>query len=179
MERNQNNNSEFISIIVPAYKQEKTIEKDLLRIKNVMDKVRYNYEIIIVVDGYLDKTLDHAKNVKSSKIIVAGYAHTHGKGNAVRFGMAKAKGEIIAFIDSGMDINPNGLSMLLEHFEWHKADIVVGSKLHPASRVNYPLQRKIFSLGYRILVKALFWFFLQGTRLQLCRLLRVLAAGFF
>ena len=42
--------------------------------------------------------------------------------------MTRAKGDYIAFIDSGMDIDPNGISMLLEHIEWYDADIIVGSK---------------------------------------------------
>lgn len=167
MGRTQNNKSTVISVIIPTYKQEETIEENLLRIKDVMDQIRYDYEIIVVVDGYLDKTLEQAKKIKSSKIIVTGYKHNHGKGNAVRFGMAKAKGNIVAFIDSGMDINPNGLSMLLEHFEWYNADIVVGSKLHPVSKVNYPLQRKILSVGYRVLVKILFDLHIKDTQVGL------------
>lgn len=157
----------YISVIIPAFLQEKSIEKDLRRIKLVMDQIRHDYEIIVVVDGLADKTYQNAKKVKSSKIIITGYRHNHGKGNAIRFGMAKAKGNIIAFIDSGMDIHPNGLSMLLEHFEWYKADIIVGSKLHPVSKVNYPLQRKILSVGYRMLVKILFGLHIRETQVGL------------
>lgn len=155
----------LVSIIIPSFKQEQTIEKDLKRIKSVLDQLRYDYEIIIVVDGQVDNTFQNAKKVKSSKIIVTGYKHNHGKGHAVRFGMAKAKGDIVAFIDSGMDINPNGLSMLLEHFEWYKADIIIGSKWHPVSKVIYPLWRKIISIGYGFLVKLLFGLRIKDTQL--------------
>lgn len=155
---------ELISLIIPAYKQEKTIFQDIVRIKKVMDQIRHDYEIIIVVDGQVDQTMGEAKKVASKKVIVTGYKHNHGKGHAVRFGMAKAKGGIIAFMDSGMDINPNGLSMLLEHFEWYKADIVVGSKLHPVSKVNYPFNRKILTWGYRTLVKILFGLSIRDTQ---------------
>ncbi len=154
----------FISLIIPAYKQEHIIQKDLTRIKKVMDQIRYDYEIILVVDGQLDKTYENARKVKSQKIIVLGYKNNNGKGYAIRFGMKKAKGRIVAFIDSGMDINPNGLSMLLEHFEWYEADIVVGSKLHPVSKVNYPLQRKVLSWGYRQLVKIMFGLNVRDTQ---------------
>jgi len=67
-------------------------------------------------------------------------------------------------MDSGMDINPNGLSMLLEHFEWYNADIIVGSKLHPASKVNYPFSRVILSWGYRTLVKLFFSISVKDTQ---------------
>lgn len=167
MEKKQKNKENFISVIIPAYKQERSIRNDLLRIKNVLDQVRYKYEIIVVVDGYEDKTLENAKTVNFENIIVTGYKHNHGKGHAVRFGMAKSKGNIVAFIDSGMDINPNGLSLILEHFEWYNADIVVGSKLHPFSKVNYPMHRKLLSWGYRTLVKILFGLSISDTQVGL------------
>lgn len=156
----------LISVIVPAYKQEKTIGKDLERIKNVLDQLRYPTELICVVDGQLDKTLENAaefakkhKNVKS-----LGYETNKGKGYAVRFGMAASKGDIVAFVDAGMDLNPNGLSMLLEHFEWYSADIIVGSKRHPASKVNYPWQRRILSMGYQFLVRLMFGLKIKDTQ---------------
>ncbi len=167
MEKKPSKKPSIISVIIPAYKQDKTIQKDLLRIKTVMDQMRYDYEIIVVVDGFSDDTYQEAKKVASPRVIVIGYQHNHGKGHAVRFGMAKAKGNVIAFIDSGMDINPNGLSMLLEHFEWYNADIVVGSKLHPVSKVDYPFQRRVLSLGYRLLVKILFGLHIADTQVGL------------
>jgi glycosyltransferase involved in cell wall biosynthesis len=148
----------FVSVIVPTYKQEKTIARDLLKIKKVLDELRYPSEIICVVDGEMDKTFEKAQKFakKHKNIIIDGYSQNRGKGHAVRFGMARAKGDIIGFIDAGMDLEPNGLSMLLEHFEWYKADIIVGSKRHPASKVEYPWQRKILSFGYQTLVWLLF-----------------------
>lgn len=157
----------LISIIIPAFRQEKTIKKDLLRIRNVLNQLRHNYEMIVVVDGFVDKTFQQAKKIESRKIKIFGYKNNHGKGHAVRYGMARSKGDIIAFIDSGMDIHPNGLSMLLEHFEWYKADIIVGSKLHPVSKVNYPFVRRFLSGGYRIIVKFLFGLSLRDTQVGL------------
>ncbi len=154
----------LISVIIPAYKQEKTIKDDLIRIKHVLDQLRYDYEIILVVDGNVDKTLQNVQKMKFNKIVATGYNVNKGKGHAVRFGMAKAKGDIIAFIDAGMDINPNGLSMLMEHFEWYNADIIVGSKLHPVSKVDYPVTRKILSWGYRTLVRLLFGLSVRDTQ---------------
>jgi murein DD-endopeptidase MepM/ murein hydrolase activator NlpD len=78
-----------------------------------------------------------------------------------------AKGDIIGFIDAGMDINPKGISMLLEHFYWYDADIVVGSKLHPVSKVNYPNSRRILSRGYRFLTRVLFGFKVRDTQVGL------------
>ena len=153
-----------LSIIVPAYKQEKTIKKDLQRIEDVLKQIRYDYEIICVIDGRIDKTFENAKKVRSRKIKVVGYDENKGKGHAVRYGMVRTKGDPVAFIDAGMDLDPNGLSMLLEHFEWYNADIIVGSKRHPVSKVSYPWQRRILSIGYQILVKLLFGLNVRDTQ---------------
>ena len=68
------------------------------------------------------------------------------------------------FIDSGLEIDPNGISMLLEHMEWYNADIIVGSKRHPASRISYPLTRRFLSYGYYYLVKLLFGIKVHDTQ---------------
>lgn len=151
-----------LSVIVPIYKQEKTIESDLRRIQQVLNKLRYSSELIGVVDGYVDDSFKNASKVPGVKII--GYHTNKGKGHAVRFGMARSRGDIIAFIDSGMDIDPNGLSMILEHFEWYNADIIVGSKRHPASKVNYPWQRRVLSWGYQMGVRLLFGLNVRDTQ---------------
>jgi len=143
----------LLSVIVPAYKQAQTIVKDLENIERVLSQIRYDYEIICVVDGKVDKTYEKAKKIKSSKIKVISYKTNRGKGYAVRYGMARAKGGLIAFIDAGMEIDPNGLRMILEHMEWYEADIIVGSKRHPVSQVDYPLDRRIISLLYQLFVR--------------------------
>jgi glycosyltransferase involved in cell wall biosynthesis len=146
----------LLSVIVPTFNQEKTIQEDIRNIINILEQIRYDYELIVVVDGMTDKTYEMAEHLENGKIKVVGYETNHGKGYAVRFGMARSKGDIVAFIDSGMELNPNGLSMLLEHFEWYEADIIVGSKRHPVSKVNYPLERKIISKLAQIFIKILF-----------------------
>lgn len=160
----------FLSVIIPAYRAEKFIADNLQKVKNVMDQIRYDYEIICVVDGKIDKTYRQAKKISlkyPEKIKVFGNKNNLGKGHAVRFGMAKSSGNIIAFIDADMELNPNGLSMLLEHFEWYNADIVVGSKRHSASKVTYPWERRVLSFGYQILVKILFGLKIRDTQVGL------------
>lgn len=157
--------SKLLSIIVPCYKQEKSIAPNLKRIEEVLKTTGYDYEIIAVVDGRVDKTYENAKKVSSGKIKVVGYQQNHGKGYALRYGMARSKGDIIGFIDAGQDLDPTGLRMLLAHFEWYDADIIVGSKWHPVSKVKYPLKRRILSYGYSYLVKVLFGLPLKDTQL--------------
>jgi dolichol-phosphate mannosyltransferase len=146
----------LVSIIVPAYKQEKTIKEDITRIWETMKNTRFDYEVIVVVDGFLDKTFQEAEKINKPNVKVVGYETNKGKGYAVRYGMARAGGEYVAFIDAGMEIDPNGVSMIMEHMIWYDADIIVASKRHPASKVNFPPLRRLYSWGYHTLVSILF-----------------------
>lgn len=154
----------FLSLIIPAYRQEKTIVENVLHIKKVLDTIRYDHEIIVVVDGMIDKTFEKLKKEKIPKVKILAYEENRGKSYAIRLGMHEAKGDYVMFMDSGMEIDPNGISMLLEHMEWYQADIIVGSKRHPASQVQYSLQRKILSFGYYYLVKILFGVNVKDTQ---------------
>lgn len=154
----------FLSLIIPVYKQEKTIVANVRQIARVLNQIRYRYEIIIVVDGILDSSLKKIKESKIPHVKTIGYIKNQGKAHAIRLGMKKAHGDYVMFIDAGQEIDPNGISMLIEHMEWYQADIIVGSKRHPASYVQYPPMRLILSYGYYYLVKLLFHIGIRDTQ---------------
>ena len=138
---------ELLSVIVPTYNC-KSIAKDLATIKLYLDLLNRPYEIICVIDGLKnlrDKTYHKAKSFKGENTKIYFYPENKGKGYAVRYGMARAKGGIIAFIDAGSDLNVKGIGLALEHMKWYDADIIIGSKRHHASKVDYPWQRKVMS----------------------------------
>jgi len=164
MHKSNNLSIKLLSLVIPAYKQENTIVKDLQNIIKTLNKLEYNYEIIVVVDGIIDKTYENAKSLRSKKVKVVSFEKNQGKGSAIRYGMLHATGDVIGFIDAGMDIHPAGFKMLLSHMEWYNADIIVGSKLHPVSKVTYPLYRTILSWGYRTLTRVLFGFKVRDTQ---------------
>jgi len=161
------NKKTILSVIVPAFKQEQTIKKDLETIDEILSKglpEAFDYEVICVVDGMLDSTSKEARKVNRKKVKVYSYKKNQGKGHAVRYGMKKAKGGLISFLDAGMDISPKGIMMLLAHLDWYGADVIVGSKRHPVSRVNYPILRRILSVGYHFGVRVLFGLDLRDTQ---------------
>ncbi len=153
-----------LSVIIPAYKNEKTIKNQILEISKILDVREEKYEIIIVVDGMLDKTFEKAKTVKNKNVKVYQLEKNKGKGYAFKYGFLKSTGDIILLFDGGNDINPNGIPLILEHFIWYKADIVIGSKLHSASVVNYPAIRRLSSFIYYLLVKLLFRLKVRDTQ---------------
>jgi len=164
-----NHQFKLLSVIIPVYKQAKTIRKNLNAILSELEIAGMPYEAIVVVDGFVDNTYEEVKKVVNKKLRIFGYEKNRGKGYAVRYGMARAKGDVIAFIDAGGEIRESGISMLLEHMRWYNADIIVGSKRHSASKITYPWYRKIFSFGYQFLVKLLFGLSIRAGKLKKVR----------
>lgn len=157
----------LLSLIIPAYKQEKTIVENIKKLDRVLSTLHYKYEIIVIVDGFLDKTYQRLKKIRKRNIKAFGYKKNQGKGYAVKYGMLKARGDVVGFIDSGMDINLAAIPLLLDLMTFHDADIVLGSKLHPESKVNYPFVRRVLSWGYRTLTQLIFGFVVRDTQVGL------------
>jgi len=149
----------LLSVVIPAYKAQGFIAESLTGVKKVLDTTLWPYEVICVVDGKVDKTYEAALKVAKKfpeKIKVFCYEVNRGKGYAVRFGMKRAKGDLIGFIDAGGEISPESLVSLINTLEEKRADLVVGSKRHPESQIDYLFHRRLFSLGYLALVAILF-----------------------
>ena len=157
-------NIKLLSLVIPAYKQERTILKDIKNLNDILSDLGLDFEIIVVVDGFVDDTYGRIKNLRIKNLRILGYEKNKGKGFAIKLGVEKAKGDIIGFIDAGMDLDPKEISRMLEIMDWNDADIVIGSKLHPESKVNYPLIRKVLSWGYRTLTHLLFGFSVKDTQ---------------
>lgn len=160
----RSNPPKLLSLIIPVYHQEKSIQKNLRLILGELELLLFPHEVIVVIDGQDDGSRQESEKVKSPYLKVTGYKTNHGKGYAVRFGIAKSRGDIIGFLDAGGEIHADGISMLLAHFRWYDADIIVGSKRHPVSKVRYPNERKILSVGYQILIKLLFGLHIRDSQ---------------
>lgn len=157
---------ELLSIIVPSFREEKSIASTLNGLIKVLSLMSINYEAIVVIDGRVDRTYEIAKALKLPKVKVLLYEDNLGKGYAVRYGLSKASGSIVGFIDAN-GINPASLRMAYEHFKWYKADLVIASKRHPVSKISYPMPRRIVSAGYQLLIKILFNLEVKDTQVGL------------
>ena len=102
----------YLSVIIPAYNEEKRISNTLLEIDKYLSDQDYSYEIIVVSDGSKDKTAAIVKKfsdlVKNLKLI--DNKKNHGKGWVVRQGMLEAKGQYRLFMDADN-------ATTIDHFE--------------------------------------------------------------
>jgi dolichol-phosphate mannosyltransferase len=99
-----------LSIIIPAYNEEKTLVFVVENIRKVF--IDIPYEIIIVDDGSTDATENIAKNMSDSHTHVIRESRNKGKGNAIRRGISVATGDFIAIQDADLEYNPAVLRML-------------------------------------------------------------------
>jgi len=153
-------NEKKLSIIVPVYRLEKEISKNLKRMKTKISAFIPNYEIIVVVDGTIDHSYEEAKKVSGIKVF--GYRKNQGKGYALKYGFYKSHGELVTFMDADTDIDPSQLRLFYNHLS--SSDLIIGNKRHPFSKVKYPLNRRLISLGYSIMIRMLFGMKIHDTQ---------------
>ncbi len=170
---------ESFSLIVPSYRQEKTIVGNIRFLQKNLARQPYRIEIIVVLDGIVDNSLEKLKKAKIDSVKIVSYSKNHGKGYAVRKGVLAAKGDIIGFLDGGRDISFSSLLVALDLMRLHNADIVLGSKLHQDSVVKYPVIRRILTFGYRLITKILFNLDVKDTQVGLKLFRRKVARDVF
>lgn len=152
------------SLVITVYKQEKTIRRDIENIIQILSVMTIPFEIIPVIDGKVDKSEEKINKILDRRVHVVGYMNNHGKGYAVRYGFAHATGDVIGFMDAGGDLLPKALIPMLAQFEFQNADVVLGSKRHPDSKIQYPLYREILSWGYQQMTHILFGINVRDTQ---------------
>jgi dolichol-phosphate mannosyltransferase len=145
-----------VSVVVPAYNEESTLQEtvsridELLRLQNVS-----SYEIIIVNDGSVDATLEKAEALTASlaSCYLISYPRNRGKGYALRQGFLAARGRLVAFIDADGEIDPQQLLFLLSRQQTTSASVTIGQKIVLGSR---PWYRKIMTWSFGLVGKMLF-----------------------
>jgi len=145
-----------ISVVVPAYQEAEGIEQVLDRLCDTLSERFGNFEIIVVADGCTDGTETKAAEHTDPRIKVLSYHPNRGKGYALRHGTKEATGRYVAFCDGDLDIHPDSILVLYDLLQLENAEVVVGSKMHPNSTVDYPRFRRIQSLIFRKIVQLLF-----------------------
>lgn len=147
-----------LSVVMPAYNEGTHITDNLLETSRVLSGFVKRYEIIAVDDGSADNTAEciHRAEMQDTHIRGISYQPNGGKGHAIRTGIAAAEGRYIAFLDSDLELPPILLKRFLKDMKEQNADIVIGSKLHPESKLHYPMLRRIMSYGYYLMLKMMF-----------------------
>lgn len=140
-----------ISLVLPTYKKEREVIDQLERLYGYLSRVNPDFELIFVIDGYIDNTKEilekYIKENKLKKATVLGYKENKGKGYAIRYGMKRASGDVIGFIDADTDIQIRSIACAIKEIKKDSVMAVIPSKLHKDSNIEMTLGRKVFSYG--------------------------------
>lgn len=155
-----------LAVVMPVYNEGEHIYANLLEASKIVGRFAEDYEIIAVNDGSKDNSLDEIRRAMKDDdhIRVVYYDVNHGKGYAVKLGMMTSAKELTAFCDSDLELTPKMLKSYARAMNESGADIVIGSKMHKNSRIDYPFLRKVMSWGYYIFLKLLFRMNLKDTQ---------------
>ncbi|MFA4999046.1 MAG: dolichyl-phosphate beta-glucosyltransferase [Candidatus Paceibacterota bacterium] len=144
----------YLSIIIPAYNEEKRLPGTLADIDNYLKKQNYDYEILVVENGSTDKTVEVVKKlsiqIKGLKLIEG--SNKGGKGSAVKRGMLEASGDYRIFTDADNSTTIDQIEKMWPEFK-AGFDIVIGSRDIKGAVLNPPqpwLRRIILGDGFRL-----------------------------
>ena len=148
-----------ISLVIPTYKKKDIVLDQLERLHGYLSRINPSFELIFVVDGYIDNTKEilntyiEENNLKNVKVL--GYEKNMGKGYAVRYGIQQATGDVVGFIDADRDILIRTLGRAIKEMLTDYTDVVIPSKFHKDSNINMKVGREILSYGLVSLNKIL------------------------
>ena len=150
--------SDRLSVILPLYRLAAEAEGNLRSVADLFEEHCVRTELVPVDDGSGDGT-----DAVLAQIDMAAYRHVTvvpvicrkngGKGAALRAGFEASTGTYVMLLDGDLDINPKQTPHFFEQLVRNSADIVVGSKRHPDSVVQYPWHRRIVSFCYFTFVR--------------------------
>ncbi len=151
---------------MPAYNEGDHIISSIKETMRTFNDFGCDYEIVIIDDGSADDTYEKIKEIAAdhSNICAKRNRMNFGKGRALKKAFRYTIGDYIAFLDADLDLHPEQVETLFNVMQENNADVVIGSKRHPESEVNYPLQRKMFSSGYYYLIRILFGLPVRDTQ---------------
>ena len=125
-ENNINKASPLVSIIIPTFNSEATIERC---IKSAINQTYSNIEIIIIDDFSTDKTLEKINNFKLKNLKIICNHRNLGPSICRNKGIIKSKGEYISILDSDDFIFPNKIELQVNFLEKNNDYSIVGSNI--------------------------------------------------
>ena len=117
---------ESVSIVIPVYEEEESLPHLYKSIKDVMDRLGRNYEIVFVDDGSKDGTFKVLESFqkKDPAVVVVSFRRNFGQTAAMAAGFEYAQNDIIITMDADLQNDPADIPKLLEKMKGH--DVVSG-----------------------------------------------------
>lgn len=141
----------LVSVIVPVYNEEKTIEKVL----NELSSLSIVNQIIVIDDNSSDRTLEIIQKIRINKLLLIENKENVGKGATIRQALNFVDSEFSCIQDADLELNPK---YILDYFHLAKSmnlDVVFGSRFKNLRIKGYPLRLSLANKFYTFLVNFL------------------------
>ena len=147
-----------LSVIMPVYNLANGIVGNIRDTANLFASHGVRAELVPVDDGSADGSAAALRSIGGEwgdTVVVRPVilSRNGGKGAALRAGFEASTGEYVMLLDGDLDIHPKQTPWFFDQMADKKADIVIGSKRHPRSVVQYPWHRRLVSWVYFTLVR--------------------------
>lgn len=137
-----------LSLIIPAFNEERRIGKSLEQILRFCNAQAYTYEVLVVDDGSTDETVSlvRARFGDWPQLRIIQQAAHLGKGGAVRKGMLHGAGEYLFFSDADLSVAVESLPAFLTALE-NRCDVAIGSRRAPGAKIeiHQPKPREVMA----------------------------------
>jgi dolichol-phosphate mannosyltransferase len=145
----------LLTLVVPTYDEAEHVAENIVAIVRTLETLDEEFEVLVVCDGSTDETIAEVERIDDPRVRVLSYAPNQGKGYAICFAFAYARGRLVGWLDGGLDIEPRAIVDAVRRFDHTEIDAVIGSKRHRDSQVDYRALRCLMSWTFQILARSL------------------------
>ena len=140
-----------ISIIVPIYNEEESLEELCRLISEVVKENRFTCEIILLDDGSSDSSWIKIRQLSKEVLAVKGlkFRRNYGKAAALQAGFDAAQGEVVITMDADLQDSPDEIPHLYKMIKEQGYDLVSGWKKKRYDPIIKTISSKIFNLATR------------------------------
>jgi len=140
----------LVSVIIPAFNEASMLRSTLTAVCRYMDSLqnRYQWELIVVNDGSVDRTGELAEEFAATQtgVRVIHHPRNFGLGQALKSGFKYSRGKYVAVLDSDLSYAPHHIGLLLDRIQLSQAKIVCASPYAKGGKVSYvPWLRRVMS----------------------------------
>ena len=149
--------AEGLSVVLPFHNLADRAEANLARLDALLRPHGFPYRIVAVDDGSADGTAEALRRAaeRLPAVLPVLLPANAGKGAALLAGLERVSHPWVLLLDGDLDLDPAALPAFADIAHATGADLILGDKRHPQSQVHYPLRRRVASVLYAGLVRAL------------------------
>ncbi|GAB4249740.1 MAG: glycosyltransferase family 2 protein [Vicingaceae bacterium] len=147
------NSLKDISVVVPAYNEEASLEELYYWIKDVCDKNNLSFEVVFIDDGSKDNTWKEIEKIQTNNLNVKGikFRRNYGKSAALNVGFEHAEGEVVITMDADLQDSPDEIPELRKMILEDGYDLVSGWKKKRHDPISKTLPTKLYNATTRMM----------------------------